>query len=246
MARKQQPGSATIWAVLGSSGAGKGLWIKARLRELNPRRLLVWDYLNEYGEFTRPMRSLQALTLAVVRAKDGPFRYAYTARTGAKKTLAREFEAFCRIAWASPGSVVLVEEVSRVTSASFAPAAWAQLCNMGRHRAIHVIAVSQHPAQMDKSLLGNATLIHCGMLRTGRHRAAVAEEMDLTPHELGALAPLEYVERDFSVFPYATRRGSVAAELPRARARAPAAALTDSKIESAHPLQAPDSRALRP
>ena len=224
MGKKSPPPrpSGKRWAVLGASECGKGIWVKAQLAQLAPARLLVWDYLGEYGAHARAVLSLRALALAVARAGSGPFRYGYTSRARDAKALRAEFAAFCSIAWAVGDCMVVIEELSRVTTASWAPPEWAQLCNMGsHHRRLHVIGISQHPAQIDKALLGNATLIHTGALRTARHRAAVAEEMDIDPADIAALAPLEYLERDFTVYPPVVRRGRV--ELPRRRPSPPPA-----------------------
>jgi hypothetical protein len=67
---------------------------------------------------------------------------------------------------------------------------------MGRHKGLHVIGVSQYPAQVDKGLMGNATLIHTGVLRNANHRKAVALEMDIEPDRIRDLPNLEYLERD--------------------------------------------------
>lgn len=219
MARRHQPPpSGERWAVVGASESGKGLWIKQRLRELRPARLLVWDYLSEYGEFARPCLSLGALALGVSRAGRGPFAYAYTARGRDTRTLRLEFTTFCATAWAAQDATVLVEELSRVTTPSWAPPEWAQLCNIGsHHRRLRVIGVSQFPAQIDKNLLGNATLIHTGPLRTKRHRVAVADDMDIDPAEIAALPRLSFIERDFNADPPTLTRGRV--ELPRGRPR---------------------------
>ncbi|HYC45372.1 MAG TPA: hypothetical protein VED01_07770 [Burkholderiales bacterium] len=218
MAQNLHAAKAQIWAVLGSSGSGKGVWVKSRLRAIAPARLLVWDYLDEYSELARRCVTLRALALAVVKAGATGYRYRYVPRTTDRKTLQREFDAFCQIAWACTGSTVVVEELSAVTTPSYAPRAWAQICNMGRHRGMHVIGISQFPAQMDKAILGNATLIHTGALRQERHRKAIAEELDIDPAVIAGLAPLEYIERDFSAGgASAISRGSVAGELTRRR-----------------------------
>lgn len=214
--KRQQPANAQIWAVLGSSGSGKGVWVKSKLRELAPARLLIWDYLDEYGTFARRCVALRTLALAVVKAGEGGFRYRYVPRSSDPKALRAEFEAFCKIAWAATGSTVLVEELSAVTTPSYAPRPWAQLCNMGRHRRMHVIGVSQHPAQVDKSILGNATLIHTGRLNTEAHRRAVAAELDIDPDAIRDLEQLQFLERDRGAGGE-LRRGSVAGELTRRR-----------------------------
>lgn len=199
-----------LWAVFGASMMGKGVWVKQQLRALRPSRLLVWDYLGEYAEFGRPVATLPALAVAVGAAGAGPVALCYTARAKDRAKLRAEFEAFCAVAYAAADAVVVCEELSEVTSASFAPPAWARLCNMGvHHRRLHVIGISQYPAQVDTSLRGSCTLLHVAALRNQRHRAAVAEEMDVPPSDIAALHQFDYIEKDFSVSPPALRRGRV-------------------------------------
>ena len=60
---------ARIWGVIGASGSGKGLWIKQQLRALAPPRIVVWDFKNEYQEFTGEKPGAKArATLAEIRA----------------------------------------------------------------------------------------------------------------------------------------------------------------------------------
>lgn len=194
------PGSAQIWAVFGASGTGKGAWLKQQLRKLKPAKLLIWDAnadavpedpAYEYGEFAQRVPDHHALERGIKAAR---FRLRYVPQRDKKKRDA-EFAFFCAKAWdAGPGTVVVVEELSQVTQASSAPENWKRLTNAGRHRGMHVIGVSQFPAQVDKSLMGNATLIHTGHLPNKAHRQAVAVEMDCDPEVIRALADLDFVE----------------------------------------------------
>jgi hypothetical protein len=164
---------ARVWAVFGASGTGKDAWTKQQLKKLNPKRLIVWDPMDEYGEHADRVPDLVALLKAVK-----PARFAW----------------WCRICWAAGDAVCLVNECSQVTTASQAPPDWARLTTAGRHRQIHVIALSQFPAQVDKSLMGNATLIHTGHLANVRHRQAVAVEIDAEPESIRSLQDLEWLE----------------------------------------------------
>lgn len=183
---------AKIWAVLGASGSGKGAWLKQWLTAARPYRLMIWDPLDEYGGHAARVSTAKGLIAAVLK---GTFRVRYVPRGTDKDGVAAEFAFFCACAYAAGKLVCIVEELSLVTSPSYAPPAWAKLSNMGRHRGLHLVGVSQFPAQIDKSFLANATVIHTGVLRNARHRKAVAEEMDIDPADIGALAPMHWIER---------------------------------------------------
>lgn len=188
---------ARIWAVIGSSGCGKGLWIKQQLRKLKPKRLIIVDTKDENGEFATLCQSLPELARATFKRE---FRVRYIPKGETKKDRMREFEAVCRIASAAGREwgdcTYLVEELGRYTMPSYAPPAWADCCNDGRHDGLHLIAASQFPAQIDKSFLGNATLIHCGFVKNPTHRKVMAEEMDIDPEQIKALPNLHYLDYD--------------------------------------------------
>ncbi|MHA0111557.1 hypothetical protein ACXYUI_31345, partial [Klebsiella pneumoniae] len=74
--------------------------------------------------------------------------------------------------------------------------AWADCCNDGRHDGLHIIAASQFPAQIDKSFLGNATVIHCGYLGEESHRKVVAAKMDIDAQRIKDLPNFAYLHFD--------------------------------------------------
>jgi len=182
--------AAQIWAVLGSSGCGKGLWMKQELRKLKPKRLIILDTKDENGDFAEAVPTLRALALASFGKQ---FRVRYIPKGKSKKDRQAEFEEMCRMVSAAKDCVFVVEELGRYTTPSYAPPAWADCCNDGRHDGLHLIAASQFPAQIDKAFLGNATVIHTGYLGEQEHRKVVAAKMDITPEEIKALADLQYL-----------------------------------------------------
>lgn len=184
---------ARIWAVIGASGCGKGVWIKSELRKLKPKRLVIIDTKDENGEFAQLVPDLRALALATFQKE---FRVRYIPRGATKKERQAEFEAICRIVSKAGNCVFLIEELGRYTTASYAPPAWADCCNDGRHDGLHLIAASQFPAQLDKSFLGNATVIHCGYLGEEEHRQVVARKMDIDPARIKALPDLSFLHFD--------------------------------------------------
>src|SRR6218665_439484 len=185
---------AEIWGVMAASGSGKGVWINAQLRALKPRRLVIWDFKNEYQEHTGEKPGAKCdRTLAEVRAamiaagSTGPLRIRYRPRTFDDKGMRREFETLCSLVQAWESCTFLAEELSNVTMPGWAPPAWRMMSTGGRHEGIHIIGVSQNPASIDKQFLSNCTLIHVGQLHEHAHRQAVERSMDLMPGELANL-----------------------------------------------------------
>lgn len=188
--------SGQSWAVIAGSEQGKGLWIKQRLRSLRPQRLIIWDRQGEYGPHAS---RAETLTLLAGVLRQPRFKVRYVPRGGNQAALAREFEAFCQLAYCAVGATVIVEELADVTNPSFAPPAWRRLNTAGRHhQGLLIIATSQSPAAIDKAFLGNATLLHVGYLGVHTHRKAVALELDVKPEEIRSLARGEWIELDRS------------------------------------------------
>jgi hypothetical protein len=189
---------ANIWAVMGASGTGKGLWIKSQLKSIAPQRLIVWDFKDEYREFAKHSTSSTAALLAAVKkAGEGGGQFRFITQAVGEKGMKKDFETVCNIVYAWENAMFIAEELSNVTTASYAPAAWRKMTTSGRHANIHIIGASQTPATIDKSFLGNATLIHVSGLRQENHRKAVATSMDIDIDRITKLMPLEYIEKDF-------------------------------------------------
>lgn len=189
---------ARIWAVMGASGSGKGAWIKGQLRhELDTSRLIVWDFMDEYGEFATKVPTLAGLLKKMVAAgADGKLRARYVPRGTTPKAVKAEFEALCEMVYAWGSCIFIPEELSNVTTPSWAPAAWRKMTTSGRHCGVHIIGTSQTPAMIDKAFLGNCNLIHVGPLRERNHRRAVALSMDIPETQVAELTKLHWIEKD--------------------------------------------------
>lgn len=190
-----------IRAYIGATGSGKGVSIREHLRASKPDRLLVWDPLNEYGLFARPVRTLAAM----VQAMQAPTFAVAFAPGEDPKTFPDKFALFCRAAFAAGNLTMLVEELADVTSPSHAPLAWRRCTTQGRHKGLRMIAASQRPAQVDKQFLGGCTYIRCFTLRYPQDRTAMAGAMSVPVSEIDTLETVEgekgtaitYMERDF-------------------------------------------------
>jgi hypothetical protein len=187
---------AKIWAVLGQSGTGKGLWVKAKLRKLKPKRIIILDPQDEYGEFASPFTSAADFARMIAKAgQGGSFKVRYVfPKSCTQDQFKKIFELACQLAYLARDCVFLVEELSNFTMPSWAPPLWKRMCNSGRHEGVHVIGCSQFPAQVDKSFLSNATLIHVGFLGEKPHRQAVAQRMDISDDEIKNLPDLAFLE----------------------------------------------------
>ena len=194
--------------VTGSTGSGKTVWTRQQVRAC--RRLLVWDSLGEWSRLglVQPVDRLAQLQEHVRQALQGraaPHKLGYTGPGSGK-----HFEAFCRLAWVwlriAPGGLV-VEELADVTTPGRAPAAWGEIVRKGRHCQAQVYAITQRPAESDKTILSNAAAVHCGMMAYPRDRAYMAEVLDVPQKDVAALAPLQWIERDMRT--RELRRGKV-------------------------------------
>lgn len=188
---------AKIWGVMAASGTGKGLWIKAQLRALKPARLVVWDYKREYQEFAKLAPNLGAVRAAMLKAgAAGPLRIAYCPVGAKDKDVKAEFEALCALVYAWEQCTFIAEELSNVTTPSWAPPAWRKMSTSGRHAGIHLIGVAQMPSLIDKAFLGNCTLIHAGPLNEEAHRDAVERSIDVERGSLADLMKFQWVEKN--------------------------------------------------
>ena len=111
----------------------------------------------------------------------------------------REFEIFAALAWVwirQARGALIIEELAAVTSPGKAPAAWGQVCRAGLRYGPRIFAITQRPAESDKTAIGNATLVHCHQLAREADERYMARELRVDPAELGKLRPLDWIERD--------------------------------------------------
>ena len=193
--------------VIGASGTGKGVFIAERLAPfLGQRPVTVWSPLEATDRYARKfggviVRSIPKLIDQVkARARAAVFVPDDTGRVvefkGKRRRLFNvQFDLFCMVAWNTPRGVVLVEELSRVTSPSYAPEPWANLSTAGRHRGLTVYGAAQFPAQIDKSFLGSCTEIRAYRVNEEAHARTMAGKMR-APWELFLELPdLHYLHR---------------------------------------------------
>lgn len=180
-------------AIAGASRSGKTVWTAQQLE--TERRLLVWDFKNEWHVKYRCRRVSSFRQLAeLVKSSAPPARLAFCMPGMNAET----FATFCRFAWVwlrvDLGSLV-IEETASVTSPGKAPDAWGDIVRMSLGYGARLYAITQRPAESDKTALGNATLVHCHRMATKADRKYMAGLLDVELAEVSALKPLEWIER---------------------------------------------------
>jgi hypothetical protein len=177
---------ARIILVCGGSSTGKSAWVKQQVAKA--RRCVVWDITGEYIRAGFVPVFTAADLIGALSRREG--RFAFVPRSVSL------FDFFCRAAFAWGRCVVVVEELADVTSPGKAPPGWGSIIRRGRHRGLTVYGITQRPAESDKTIIGNCTLIHCCKLKRAPDRAYIAREMDVPQAKLDALKPLEWIEAD--------------------------------------------------
>jgi len=192
----QKRHSGRLVAVTGASQSGKSVWTSQQVA--TAARLFVWDYKGDWrlNHRCRHVSTWPALH-ATVLASSPAERIAYHAPGMNREA----FDTWCRFAWIwlqhAPGSIV-VEETSSVTHAGKAPDAWGDLCRMGLGFGADIYAVTQRPAESDKTALGNATLIHCHRVGYEDDARYMSKLLRVPQTQVDALLPYQWIERDES------------------------------------------------
>lgn len=194
-------GKALAWAVFGARGTGKTAWIKQLIAGLKPRRLMVWDFkhdpsLQGLGDEHRSMPEF----IRAVAAKGFAVRFL----PDHQRDMQAQFDLFCQAAWLAGDVLVFVDELPEVTRAGKAPAAWRRLVNIGREyqtgqggkvKRVSIIGAAQRPAEVDKSFIGNADVVHTGRLGYLSDAKAMSQAMGLRPEEFMHLPDLAWIEK---------------------------------------------------
>jgi hypothetical protein len=191
--KTDQSNSADVIAVIGATGSGKGVFIKNYELKKSERRLLIWDYMREYGAFTDLQTPKLQSALQSLGGKQ--FRTAFHPDFE-DKLRAKQFDLFCKAAVHVGQLRLVVEELAFVTSPSFAPAGWKMVSSVGRHRGLRVIGASQRPAQVDKAFWSNCTEIHCGFLNYDDDQKTMARALGVALTDIQGLKPLEYIHKN--------------------------------------------------
>lgn len=174
-----------LWVICGVTRSGKTVKAKTLLSRHTCR--FVWDPDGQHGpDVARSLVTSRAQCLGAIRA-------------GARQIVYRgplaDFDWWCRcaFAWGRQLSLsgerlgILAEETADVTSPGKAPEHWGILVRRALKYGISIYAITQRPAESDKTAFGNATWIHCCKLVRRQDVRYMAGEMGCDPDRLAAL-----------------------------------------------------------
>lgn len=176
--------------VTATSGGGKSTWVKRQVR--GARRLLVWDPDGEYSGIvqTHTTRSTFIAALRKRCGRSSPMRLGLTV-----DPTEAAFEwwaaAVFAVACATRPMVVVAEEIADVTRTAKASTAWGQLVRRGRKYGVQLFAVTQRPAECDKTIYSQTAYKWVGVLESEADRKRLASLIGIRPEVLAELKPLE-------------------------------------------------------
>lgn len=187
--------AARIVFACGRPGSGKSHFVKQQLAADRPERLLVFDPEGEYDQ-AHQVDQLRDVLACIAHRR---FAVSYVpAPTPAKA--AEQFDAFCRVAWDCAqkwGAVTLAaDELQQVTTPSRAPPWWAACVRRGRKHGLTIYAAAQRPAEIDKTIYSNATVIRTGGLLFPDDQLTIARAIGVTPADVAALTGHQWIMRD--------------------------------------------------
>ena len=181
---------------VGATGSGKSTALKAAIALPFDGWTLIVDPDGEYHRFGLRCASLAEL----VRQVQGPRGTLIYVPSLDRAVAIQQFSFLCALAWriAERGRRVrfVVDELSEFTTATEAPHAWRRLVKRGRKAGVSVYAAAQRPAEIDKTIWSNASLVRAGRLSFAADQVVIAAALDVDVDQVRALGQLDYLERD--------------------------------------------------
>ncbi|WCE31106.1 DUF87 domain-containing protein [Vibrio sp. SCSIO 43137] len=179
--------------VIGASGSGKSYQVKQRIKSF--KRVLIWDPDDEYGAMPGIKTThLASELMDFIASGDGIYRF--VPKTMDSKMLCKCFGFISLAAFVWGKCAFVGEEIADVTSASKAASGWGVVLRRGRKRGVTVFAVTQRPAEADKTVFTQAAKIWSGRLDGEGDIARVAANMRIDPQLISSLGELEFFELD--------------------------------------------------
>lgn len=182
----------SLYVATGATRTGKTTWVSQRVAHAS--RLLVWDSADEWSRW-RCLRVTSLADLAQHVKPNAPDRrIAFVAPVSADN-----FGFFCRLAWiyvrGQVGTVV-VEELADVTTPGKAPLYWGELVRKGLRYGPEIYALTQRPSESDKTVMGNASVLHCHQMARAEDSRYMARELRVDQQLVDKLLPFHWIERD--------------------------------------------------
>lgn len=193
--------NANIVAVMGGTGSGKSTFVKKEIKRLKPRRLIIFDVMNEYSQFGTTAKTMQEV-FSLSRKQS--FAIIYQPNGG---DLKQKFEYICKLSFALGDLVMVVEELNMLTEPTRSPPNWRNCTSRGRHKGLTIYGLSQRPASLDKDFFSNATKIRTGRVNFAADIRTLSNVLMIDKDQISQLKPLEFIERDMAT--NEIKRGSI-------------------------------------
>lgn len=190
--------SGKLMALIGASRSGK---TQKALQELKRHKLvMIWDVEGQYKATHRATNRRDLWRL--VKACAG--KRATIAYTGSLS----DFSFFCRCAWwwiranyqAGKPCAVVFEETADVTSPAKAPNDYGVILRRALKYGVDLFAITQRPAESDKTAIGNASIVHVCRMQLPSDRKSVSQMTGIPLKDIEALR----ADQDQGLFDYIT------------------------------------------
>ena len=174
-----------LTAAIGASRSGKSAFV---MNEIKGRdRVLVWDIKGEYSGFIQCRTKSQLFK--AVNAPGNKGRISFIAQS------LDDFEYFCRIAaaWvqlnyvAGNKTALVFEETADVTSPGKAPKSYGILLRRFLSYGVDIFAITQRPAESDKTAVGNASIVRVCRLQLARDKKSASGDTGIPYSVIAAL-----------------------------------------------------------
>lgn len=193
--------SGRLKALVGSSRSGKSVECQDNIKKFD--RQLIWDIKGEYPVQHRAhTRAELANLIKTLKGKPGKIAFTY----GENISLEKAFDFFCRVAqsWvkshyvAGKNCALAFEETADVTNPGKAPDAYGVILRQYLGYGAFIFAITQRPAESDKTAIGNASQVHICRLQRHDDRVSVSKD---TGVPLSVIEGLR-ADQDKKVFDY--------------------------------------------
>lgn len=185
---------AALVALMGATGEGKSTAVRLALAELRPSRLLVWDFKREYSALGASFEDRKKFYDRLMAARSGDFRLVWRPSFDLKEGR-EQFDWFCQLAYHVGDVQVVADELHTVMLSNWAPKGWRTLISAGRDRGCKVIAASQRPADIEKGLWDQATMIRSCRLNGEASARCMSGVLMVPWSEIVTLPELHFVQR---------------------------------------------------
>lgn len=178
--------------VMGRRGCGKSFLAK-RLQSIWPRRVIV-DTLNEYSGpnivFNFHDFSEKLIKLKLENKKEFELIFQFNPENENSDV---EFNELLRLCYYFSNIQIVIEEIQLFSSPHFLPK-WLKNCLLiGRHRNLSILATSQRPGEVNKTILSQCSHIFCGNIIEGNDLKYISNFLNLESKKLVSIPDRKFI-----------------------------------------------------